>query len=133
LSKARNRQGARALVGVLAVDRLADGDGRGRCGALGGWDRSAYASGVAYEGISIDPNRMGGLPCIRDTRVTVRAVLGQFAGGLTIPELLVINGRTGTVTSAISVGFDPVGVAVSPRTGKIYVTNYEDGTVSVIG
>jgi uncharacterized protein (DUF433 family) len=52
-------------------------------------DRSAYASGVAYERISIDPNRMSGLPCIRDTRVTVSAVLGQFAAGLTIPELLV--------------------------------------------
>jgi uncharacterized protein (DUF433 family) len=52
-------------------------------------DRSAYASGVAYERISIDPNRMSGLPCIRDTRVTVSAVLGQLAAGLTIPELLV--------------------------------------------
>jgi uncharacterized protein (DUF433 family) len=51
--------------------------------------RSAYASGVAYEQISIDPNRMSGLPCIRDTRVTVSAVLGQLAAGLTIPELLV--------------------------------------------
>jgi hypothetical protein len=29
--------GARAPVDVLAVDRLADGDGQGRCGALGGW------------------------------------------------------------------------------------------------
>ena len=52
-------------------------------------DRSAYASGVAYERISIDPNRMSGLPCIRDTRLTVSAVLGQLAAGLTIPELLV--------------------------------------------
>ena len=52
-------------------------------------DRSAYASGVVYERISIDPNRMSGLPCIRDTRVTVSAVLGQLAAGLTIPELLV--------------------------------------------
>jgi uncharacterized protein (DUF433 family) len=34
------------------------------------------------------PNRMSGLPCIRDTRVTVSAVLGQLAAGLTIPELL---------------------------------------------
>jgi uncharacterized protein (DUF433 family) len=73
----------------LAVDRLADGDGRGGCGALGGWGRSAYASGVAYERIAIDPNRMSGMPCIRDTRVTVSAVLGQLAAGLTIPELLV--------------------------------------------
>jgi uncharacterized protein (DUF433 family) len=65
--------------------------------AIGGADavpsaarvRSAYARGVAYERISIDPNRMCGLPCIRDTRVTVSAVLGQLAAGLTIPELLV--------------------------------------------
>ena len=52
-------------------------------------DRSTYASDVAYERIFIDPNRMRGLPCIRDTRVTVRAVLGQLAAGLTISELLV--------------------------------------------
>jgi uncharacterized protein (DUF433 family) len=43
---------------------------------------------VAYERITIDPNRMGGLPCIRDTRVTVSAVLGQLAAGLTVPEVL---------------------------------------------
>jgi uncharacterized protein (DUF433 family) len=52
-------------------------------------DRSTYASGVVYERISIDPNRMSGLPCIRDTRVTVSAVLGQLAAGLTVPEFLV--------------------------------------------
>jgi uncharacterized protein (DUF433 family) len=52
-------------------------------------DRSAHASGVAYGRISIDPNRMSGLPCIRDTWVTVSAVLGQLAAGLNIPELLV--------------------------------------------
>jgi uncharacterized protein (DUF433 family) len=50
--------------------------------------RRAYAESVAYERITIDPNRMSGLPCIRDTRVTVSAVLGQLAAGLTIPELL---------------------------------------------
>jgi uncharacterized protein (DUF433 family) len=54
--------------------------------AAGG--QRAYAEGVAYERITIDPNRMSGLPCIRDTRVTVSAVLGQLAAGLTIPELL---------------------------------------------
>src|SRR3984957_11913984 len=50
--------------------------------------RRAYPEGVAYERITIDPDRMSGLPCIRDTRVTVSAVLGQLAAGLTIPELL---------------------------------------------
>jgi len=50
--------------------------------------RGAYREDVAYERITIDPNRMRGLPCIRDTRVTVSALLGQLAAGLTIPELL---------------------------------------------
>jgi uncharacterized protein (DUF433 family) len=52
------------------------------------WDQRAYAEDVAYERITIDPNRMSGLPCIRDTRVTVSAVLGQLAAGLTVPEVL---------------------------------------------
>jgi len=43
---------------------------------------------VAYENISVDPGRMGGLPTIRDTRVTVSAVLGQLAAGRTIAEVL---------------------------------------------
>ena len=43
---------------------------------------------MAYERITVDPNRMSGLPCIRDTRVTVSAVLGQLAAGLTISEVL---------------------------------------------
>ena len=39
------------------------------------------ALGYAPRPISIDPNRMSGLACIRDTRVTVSAVLGQLAAG----------------------------------------------------
>ncbi|HEX3525205.1 MAG TPA: DUF433 domain-containing protein [Stellaceae bacterium] len=61
------------------------GAGAVRCAARG---RRAHAEGAAYERITIDPNRMSGLPCIRDTRVTVSAVLGQLAAGLTIPEVL---------------------------------------------
>jgi uncharacterized protein (DUF433 family) len=43
---------------------------------------------MAYERITIDPNRMSGLPCIRDSRVTVSAVLGQLAAGRTIEDIL---------------------------------------------
>lgn len=43
---------------------------------------------MAFERITIDPERMGGVPCIRDLRVTVGMVLGQLAGGKTIEELL---------------------------------------------
>jgi uncharacterized protein (DUF433 family) len=40
------------------------------------------------ERITIDPNRMRGLPCIMDTRVTVSAVIGQLAAGRTVDQVL---------------------------------------------
>jgi uncharacterized protein (DUF433 family) len=43
---------------------------------------------MAQERITVDPNRMRGLPSIRDTRVTVSAVLGQLAAGASVDELL---------------------------------------------
>lgn len=43
---------------------------------------------MAFERIVVDPARMGGLPTIRDTRVTVGMVLGQLATGQTTDGLL---------------------------------------------
>lgn len=43
---------------------------------------------MAFERITVDPARMRGLPCIRGTRVTVSAVLGQLAAGQSIDDLL---------------------------------------------
>ncbi|MFP4148177.1 MAG: DUF433 domain-containing protein [Nitriliruptoraceae bacterium] len=43
---------------------------------------------MSFERISIDPGRMQGLPCIRGTRVTVSAVLGQLAAGRSIDEVV---------------------------------------------
>lgn len=43
---------------------------------------------MAFERISVNPERMGGLPCVRDTRVTVAAVLGQLAAGRSVAEVL---------------------------------------------
>jgi uncharacterized protein (DUF433 family) len=43
---------------------------------------------VAYERITVDPDQMGGLPCIRGLRVTVSAVLGQLAAGQSIEDVL---------------------------------------------
>jgi uncharacterized protein (DUF433 family) len=44
---------------------------------------------MAFERITIDPERMGGVPCIRGLRVTVSMVLGQLAAGRTIEQVLV--------------------------------------------
>ena len=43
---------------------------------------------MPFNRITADPSRMGGVPCIRDLRVTVSMVLGRLAGGATIDELL---------------------------------------------
>jgi uncharacterized protein (DUF433 family) len=43
---------------------------------------------MAFERITVDPGRMGGLPCIRDLRVTVSAVVGQLAAGRAVEDLL---------------------------------------------
>lgn len=43
---------------------------------------------MAQKRITIDPNRMRGLPSIRDTRLAVSAVLGQPGAGAGIDELL---------------------------------------------
>ncbi|MDR1634110.1 MAG: DUF433 domain-containing protein [Bifidobacteriaceae bacterium] len=43
---------------------------------------------MAFERISADPRRMGGLPCIGDTGVTVSAVLEQLAAGRSHGEIM---------------------------------------------
>ena len=48
----------------------------------------AYSGVVTFERITADPGRMGGLPTIRDTRVTVTAVLGQLAAGRTPGDIV---------------------------------------------
>jgi len=43
---------------------------------------------MSLERITVDPERMGGVPCIRDLRVTVSMVLGQLAAGRTVEQVL---------------------------------------------
>jgi uncharacterized protein (DUF433 family) len=38
--------------------------------------------------ITLDPDVMGGKPCIRGVRITVRTVVGLVASGRSIPEIL---------------------------------------------
>jgi uncharacterized protein (DUF433 family) len=44
--------------------------------------------GVAFERITVNPDQMGGMRCIRGLRVTVSAVVGQLAAGRTIEQVL---------------------------------------------
>jgi len=41
-----------------------------------------------FERITVDPNQMGGVPCIRSLRIPVATVLRMLAGGVTEQEIL---------------------------------------------
>lgn len=43
---------------------------------------------MAFERITLDPAKMGGVPCIRGLRIPVATVLGQLAAGQTEAEIL---------------------------------------------
>ena len=48
-------------------------------------------------------------------------------------DVSIIDEYNGTVVKTISVGSGPVGISVNPNTNKIYVSNYGDGTINVLG
>ena len=41
-----------------------------------------------YERITIDPNQMGGVPCIRGLRIPVATVVGLVANGMSNADIL---------------------------------------------
>ena len=43
---------------------------------------------MSFTRISVDPNQMGGVPCIRGLRIPVATVVGMIADGMTEPEIL---------------------------------------------
>jgi uncharacterized protein (DUF433 family) len=43
---------------------------------------------MTFDRITIDPQRMGGAPCIRHLRITVAQLVGEIAEGATIDEIL---------------------------------------------
>ncbi len=43
---------------------------------------------MEFERITVDPDQVGGVPCLDDLRVTVGMVIGQLAGGRAIDDVL---------------------------------------------
>lgn len=46
------------------------------------------SAAMSFERITIDPQRMGGLACIRDLRIPVSTVIGQLAARRTPEQIL---------------------------------------------
>jgi uncharacterized protein (DUF433 family) len=43
---------------------------------------------LKFNRITVNPNQMGGVPCIRGLRIPVAAIVGMVAEGMTEPEIL---------------------------------------------
>jgi uncharacterized protein (DUF433 family) len=43
---------------------------------------------MKFERITVNPNQMGGVPCIRGLRIPVATVVGMIADGMTEEEVL---------------------------------------------
>ena len=43
---------------------------------------------MVFDRITVSPDRMGGVPCIRGLRIPVSTVVGMMAEGMTEPEIL---------------------------------------------
>jgi len=43
---------------------------------------------MRFTRIAVDPNQMGGVPCIRGLRIPVATVVGMVAEGMTTAEIL---------------------------------------------
>jgi uncharacterized protein (DUF433 family) len=52
------------------------------------WDRHDRLGPVRYDRITIDPDQMGGVPCIRGLRIPVATVVGLLADGKSEAEVL---------------------------------------------
>lgn len=43
---------------------------------------------MTFTRITVDPTRMGGVPCVRDLRFPVASVVAMVADGMTVSEIL---------------------------------------------
>jgi uncharacterized protein (DUF433 family) len=43
---------------------------------------------MAFERITVDPEKMGGQPCLRDLRIPVATVVAMVADGMTVDEIV---------------------------------------------
>ncbi|TMJ60340.1 MAG: DUF433 domain-containing protein [Alphaproteobacteria bacterium] len=43
---------------------------------------------MKFTRVTVDPNKMGGVPCIRGLRIPVATVVGMIADGMTETEIL---------------------------------------------
>jgi uncharacterized protein (DUF433 family) len=57
-------------------------------GSISRWCSVGVAWGMRSARITVEPDKMGGVPCIRGLRIPVATVVGMVAEGMTVDEIL---------------------------------------------
>jgi len=72
-----------------------------------------------YTRITVDPNQLGGVPCIRGLRIPVATVVGMVAEGMSVNEILGAypDLEKEDVQEALHYAAEAVRERVLPRTG----------------
>ena len=74
---------------------------------------------MLYTRITVDPDKMGGVPCIRGLRVPVATVVGMVADGMTSDEILAAypDLEREDIAEALQFAAEAVREQELPRTG----------------
>jgi len=74
---------------------------------------------MAFTRITVDPNQMGGIPCLRGLRIPVATVVGMVADGMTNGQILEAypDLENEDIQEALSYAAEAVRERELPRTG----------------
>jgi uncharacterized protein (DUF433 family) len=74
---------------------------------------------MAYSRVTVDPGKMGGVPCLRGLRIPVATVVGMVADGMTHDEILTAypDLEQADITEALRFAAEAVRERELPRTG----------------
>jgi uncharacterized protein (DUF433 family) len=73
------------------------GDGPAEAADAENNDRDRFRAGIRFgfkegamrfERITVEPDKMGGVPCVRGLRIPVATIVGMVAEGMTVDEIL---------------------------------------------
>lgn len=74
---------------------------------------------MTYNRVTVDPGKMGGVPCIRGLRIPVATVVGMIAEGMTVEQILEAypDLQKEDISEALQFAAEAVRERELPRTG----------------
>jgi len=74
---------------------------------------------MTYTRVTVDPGKMGGVPCVRGLRIPIATVVGMIAEGMTVEQILAAYSdlEKEDISEALQFAAEAVRERELPRTG----------------